>query len=42
MILKIFVSPDSSQDVEELSKSLGYEFSGVDAPKNDKDIYGLR
>ena len=31
-----------AQDVEELSKSLGYEFSGVDAPKNDKDIYGLR
>ena len=31
-----------AQDVEELSKSLGYDFSGVDAPKNDKDIYGLR
>ena len=31
-----------AQDVEELSRSLGYEFSGVDAPKNDKDIYGLR
>ena len=21
---------------------MGYDFSGVDAPKNDKDIYGLR
>ena len=31
-----------AQDVEALSKSLGYEFSGVDAPKNAKDIYGLR
>ena len=31
-----------AQDVEALSKSLGYEFSGVDAPKNSKDIYGLR
>ena len=31
-----------AQDVEALSKSLGYEFSGVDAPTNSKDIYGLR
>jgi trimeric autotransporter adhesin len=31
-----------AQDVEALSNALGYEFSGVDAPKNDKDIYGLR
>ena len=23
-------------------KELGYDFSGVDAPKNDKDLYGLR
>jgi len=28
--------------VEEAAKELGYDFSGVDAPKNDKDFYGLR
>jgi hypothetical protein len=31
-----------AQDVEALSKSLGYDFSGIDPPKNAKDIYGLR
>ena len=31
-----------AQDVESLSQELGYEFSGVDAPKNSNDIYGLR
>lgn len=31
-----------AQDVEALSKSLGYEFSGIDAPQHSKDIYGLR
>ena len=31
-----------AQDVEKLARSIGYEFSGVDAPKNDKDVYGLR
>jgi len=31
-----------AQDVEKLAKSIGYEFSGVDAPENSKDIYGLR
>ena len=28
--------------MEEAAKSVGYDFSGVDAPKNDKDFYGLR
>jgi hypothetical protein len=31
-----------AQEVEETAKTLGYDFSGVDAPKNDKDFYGLR
>jgi hypothetical protein len=31
-----------AQEVEEVAKKLGIEFSGVDAPKNDKDYYGLR
>ncbi len=31
-----------AQEVEEAAQSLGFDFSGVDAPKNDHDIYGLR
>jgi len=31
-----------AQDVEKAAKELGYDFSGVDAPKNNKDHYGLR
>ena len=31
-----------AQDVEKAAQSLHYEFSGVDAAKNDKDLYGLR
>ncbi|MFT5279304.1 MAG: hypothetical protein ACI9P8_000940 [Bacteroidia bacterium] len=31
-----------AQDVEALAKEIGYSFSGVDAPQNDKDVYGLR
>ncbi|HYK47785.1 MAG TPA: tail fiber domain-containing protein, partial [Parafilimonas sp.] len=31
-----------AQDVETAARSLNYDFSGVDAPKNDKDLYGLR
>ena len=31
-----------AQDVEKAAKSLNYNFSGVDAPKNEKDLYGLR
>ena len=31
-----------AQDVEKAAKEMNYNFSGVDAPKNDKDMYGLR
>ncbi len=31
-----------AQDVEKAAKSINYNFSGVDAPKNDKDMYGIR
>jgi hypothetical protein len=31
-----------AQEVERAAKELGYDFSGVDAPKNDGDFYGLR
>jgi hypothetical protein len=31
-----------AQDVEKVAKSLNYDFSGVDAAKNDRDLYGLR
>jgi hypothetical protein len=31
-----------AQDVERAAKELNYNFSGVDAAKNEKDLYGLR
>jgi len=31
-----------AQEVAQVAKELGYEFNGVDAPKNDKGYYGLR
>ena len=31
-----------AQDVEKAAKSVGYDFSGIDVPKNDKDLYGIR
>jgi len=31
-----------AQDVEAAAKKLNYTFSGVDAPKNSNDVYGLR
>jgi len=31
-----------AQEVEKAAKQIDYNFSGVDVPKNDKDIYGLR
>ena len=31
-----------AQEVEAAAKSVGYDFSGVDAPKNSDDFYGLR
>jgi len=32
----------SAQEVEQAAAAAGYDFSGVDKPKNDKDFYGLR
>jgi trimeric autotransporter adhesin len=31
-----------AQEVEQAAKNTGFDFSGVDAPKNEKDMYGLR
>ena len=31
-----------AQDVEKAAQSVGYDFSGIDAPENDKSVYGLR
>ena len=31
-----------AQEVEAVAKSLGYNFSGIDRPRNEKDLYGLR
>ncbi len=31
-----------AQDVEVIAKKMNYDFDGVDAPKNDKDLYGIR
>lgn len=31
-----------AQDVEKAASDCGFEFSGVDAPKNENDYYGLR
>lgn len=31
-----------AQDVEKAAKEVGYEFSGVDFPKNENDVYALR
>ncbi len=31
-----------AQDVEAIAKKIGYDFDGVDAPKNSKDLFGLR
>jgi len=31
-----------AQEVEQAAASLGYDFSGVDKPKNEEDLYGLR
>jgi hypothetical protein len=31
-----------AQEVELAAQNLGFEFSGVDAPKNSKDLYSLR
>lgn len=39
---QIIYSGFIAQDVEKAAKQIGYDFSGVDATKNDKDLYGLR
>lgn len=39
---KVLYSGFIAQDVEKAAKKLHYDFSGVDVPKNDKDLYGLR
>ncbi len=39
---KVLYTGFVAQDVEKAAKSLNYDFSGVDAAKNDKDVYGLR
>jgi len=31
-----------AQDVEKAARSIGYDFIGVDAPENNKGVYGLR
>jgi len=31
-----------AQEVEQAAKETGYDFSGIDKPKNEKDFYGLR
>ncbi len=31
-----------AQDVEKAANEIGYDFSGVDKPKNSNDFYGLR
>jgi len=31
-----------AQEIDEISKQLGYDFSGLDKPKNNNDFYGLR
>ena len=39
---KIVYTGFMAQDVEKAAKDLGFDFSGVDAAKNEKDLYGLR
>ena len=39
---KILQTGFIAQEVEAAAKKFGYDFSGVDAPKNDNDYYGLR
>ncbi len=31
-----------AQEVEKIAKEIGFDFSGIDAPKNEYDFYGLR
>jgi hypothetical protein len=38
----MLISGFVAQDVERAAKEAGYDFSGVDKPKNGNDFYGLR
>ena len=31
-----------AQEVEQAAKNVGYDFSGVEKPKSENDMYGLR
>jgi trimeric autotransporter adhesin len=39
---QIIYSGFIAQEVEKAARETGYDFSGVDKPKNEKDAYGLR
>jgi hypothetical protein len=39
---KILQTGFIAQEVEAAAKEIGFDFSGVDAPKNENDFYGLR
>ena len=39
---KITYSGFVAQEVEDAARSLGFDFSGIDKPKNASDVYGLR
>jgi trimeric autotransporter adhesin len=39
---KIVYTGFIAQDVEKAAKETGFNFSGLDAPKNENDLYGLR
>ena len=41
-IEKIRMTGFLAQDVEAAAKSIGYDFSGVDVPKNNTSLYGLK
>ena len=39
---QVRISGFVAQEVEKSAKELGFDFSGIDAPKNSNDVYGLR
>ena len=39
---KVVQSGFIAQEVEQAAREQGYDFSGVDLPKNENDFYGLR
>jgi translation initiation factor 2 beta subunit (eIF-2beta)/eIF-5 len=42
IISKMLQTGFLAQDVEKVARECGFDFSGVDAPKNENDYYGLR